>query len=725
MNGLRTEPPHRERADVVVLGAGVAGTAAAVHLRRAGLRVVCVEPAAFPHDKVGESLDWSSPDLLEDLGLSRERLIAEEAATFKHGIAVMVPGYEPSISQPPDWWGAPPLRFEQITLHVDRLAMDRRLHALAAELGVEVVQDRAREVVVDGERVVAVETAGGRRLEATWFVDATGRGARLFARHFGIERRDYGREKVSLWCYFDTPCQVERTTIYVADARSDYLAWIWEIPITPSRTSVGVVIDADEVRRRRQHGRSTAEVLRDLLLPFPRFAPLLGNGGPQDVRATGYRCFVHENACGPNWLIAGEAALLVDALTGNGVTAGLRHAAEGAQLILEARERGFLTPRQRRVYNARVRRLGHMFNHAIETAVYEPPIRRGLGFAAAQVIYIMCAFILNALYTRLRPGKRRSMLAFDLLMRLGWVWIECWTVVGRLADAARGSRRALPAATARAAPRRPDPTVNGRSSLAYACTGSGPPVLFVHGYPTSRRLWDPVVADLASRFTCIAVDLPGLGESPPLEGRPDADVTAGELERLRLDLGFEAWSVVGHDAGAVAAVHYAASHPQRTTHLALLSPPIFPELRPPWVFRMLRRRLVGELAAPLALPLFWRALPRMLHRRGPVVDAAVADFRRPLQGRAGARRLLWLARWGEPREVLARTDALLPALDVSTLVLHGRRDRTVPASFAERAAAAVRGARLQFLDGGHFLPLDAPEAVGGELASFLDGRPAS
>ncbi len=50
--------------DVVVVGAGLAGLAITILLRKAGLTVLCVEPERFPHARVGESLDWSAPGLL-------------------------------------------------------------------------------------------------------------------------------------------------------------------------------------------------------------------------------------------------------------------------------------------------------------------------------------------------------------------------------------------------------------------------------------------------------------------------------------------------------------------------------------------------------------------------------------------------------------------------------------------------------------------------------------
>ena len=249
-------------------------------------------------------------------------------------------------------------------------------------------------------------------------------------------------------------------------------------------------------------------------------------------------------------------------------------------------------------------------------------------------------------------------------------------------------------------------------------------MLFLHGYPTSGRLWDLVVERLACRFTCIAVDLPGLGGSPPLPGPPDPARMAQEVELLRADLALPSWCVVGHDAGAVVAVHYTVHHPERVARLALLSPPLFPELRPPWIFRLLRMRGIGNVAAPLVVLALWKGgLRSMLDRPTPAFDGILEDFRRPFRGRSGARRLLWLVRWGDPEEVLGQTAALLPRITLPTLVLQGRRDSAVPQSFAQRAAAAIPGARAVYLDAGHFLPLDAPEDLCGELAPFLAGAP--
>jgi len=72
-----------DQIEVTVIGGGLAGLAASIHLVRAGLRVLCIKDQIADAQPVGESLDWSAPELLADLGLPMQRLIGEGLATWK------------------------------------------------------------------------------------------------------------------------------------------------------------------------------------------------------------------------------------------------------------------------------------------------------------------------------------------------------------------------------------------------------------------------------------------------------------------------------------------------------------------------------------------------------------------------------------------------------------------------------------------------------------------
>ncbi|MGD0227979.1 MAG: alpha/beta hydrolase [Terriglobia bacterium] len=259
------------------------------------------------------------------------------------------------------------------------------------------------------------------------------------------------------------------------------------------------------------------------------------------------------------------------------------------------------------------------------------------------------------------------------------------------------------------------------STMNYWVRGSGPPILFIHGIPTAGRLWDFVVERLQDRYTCVVVDLPGFGASPPLhDGSRDPRRLAEEMDILRQDLGFASWDVAGHDAGATIAVHLATAYPERTRRLALLSPPVFPEFKPPWFFHLLRTPVGGDLLAPVMVLLIWNGgIQSIIERQDPRLPEILESFRKPFRGWAGARRLTWLVRWGSPGEVLGRTAALLCKISAPTLILHGERDGAIPKSFAQRASETIPVAQVQFFDTGHFLPLNIPETLADLLGTFF------
>jgi pimeloyl-ACP methyl ester carboxylesterase len=246
--------------------------------------------------------------------------------------------------------------------------------------------------------------------------------------------------------------------------------------------------------------------------------------------------------------------------------------------------------------------------------------------------------------------------------------------------------------------------------------------------PTSSSLWNGVMRRLCSRFSCFAVDLPGMGQTPSAPYGPDyLRSLADQLDELRQEHGVEKWHVVGHDAGSVVAVHYARYYGEHVDHLALLSPSLFPELRPYHLLRALRQPLLGELCAPLVQFAFWKiAMQRALASEtaaDPDAASALQSFYAPFTGLFGSWQFMRLLRWGAPADLLADVPHFLPRLAMPALVIHGRRDPAIPESFARRASTLLPNARLLTLDSGHFLPLNQPAAVANSLASFFAAYP--
>ena len=84
------------------------------------------------------------------------------------------------------------------------------------------------------------------------------------------------------------------------------------------------------------------------------------------------------------------------------------------------------------VYNTNVRRMGHAYNHSIETVIYNWPVRRGLGAIVAVKVYTLFGYTINALYSKFRPQGWRAMALFGLLLAGVWLWMESWSLLGRL-----------------------------------------------------------------------------------------------------------------------------------------------------------------------------------------------------------------------------------------------------------------------------------------------------
>ena len=106
--------------------------------------------------------------------------------------------------------------------------------------------------------------------------------------------------------------------------------------------------------------------------------------------------------------------------------------------------------------------------------------------------------------------------------------------------------------------------------LHYLMAGHGPAVILLHGYTQTSRMWRPIMPLLAGRFTVIAPDLPGIGDSEvPVDGL-DMKTAAIRIRMLARSLGIEKARVVGHDIGLMVAYAYAAQFPAEVEKLALM-----------------------------------------------------------------------------------------------------------------------------------------------------------
>src|SRR2546425_8902511 len=106
--------------------------------------------------------------------------------------------------------------------------------------------------------------------------------------------------------------------------------------------------------------------------------------------------------------------------------------------------------------------------------------------------------------------------------------------------------------------------------LHYMTAGHGTPLILFHGYAETSLMWKPIIPVLAERFTVIAPDLPGIGDSDiPADGL-DMKSAAIRLHDLAKSLGVQKAEVVGHDIGLMVVYAYAAQFPTEVTKLVLM-----------------------------------------------------------------------------------------------------------------------------------------------------------
>lgn len=112
-------------------------------------------------------------------------------------------------------------------------------------------------------------------------------------------------------------------------------------------------------------------------------------------------------------------------------------------------------------------------------------------------------------------------------------------------------------------------TVDG-AKLHYLTAGHGAPLILMHGYAETSLMWRPIIPVLAERFTVIAPDLPGIGDSDIPSNGLDMKNAAIRIHGLAKSLGVQKAEVVGHDIGLMVAYAYAAQFPTEVTKLVLM-----------------------------------------------------------------------------------------------------------------------------------------------------------
>ena len=273
-----------------------------------------------------------------------------------------------------------------------------------------------------------------------------------------------------------------------------------------------------------------------------------------------------------------------------------------------------------------------------------------------------------------------------------------------------------------------------QGEIAYLETGdaSAPPVLLVHGIPTSSYLWREVLRFLGPSFHCYAPDLMGLGDT---RVDPDADLfhmeaQAEMLAELMTALGHETFALVCHDQGGAAAQLLVGQHPNRITAFVITNCVCYDNWPVPAVRRlqaMARLPLLPRLAARLGLfhlvetrtPL--SAFRRGMYRPRRLSDEAINEYLRPLTESCESRaRFFKFLMAGSPIYTMRAVDGLR-RFEKPTLVLWGADDHYLSPSWGKKLCEQIPGAeRMELIPFcGHFWQEERPAEFASHMLAFL------
>ena len=273
------------------------------------------------------------------------------------------------------------------------------------------------------------------------------------------------------------------------------------------------------------------------------------------------------------------------------------------------------------------------------------------------------------------------------------------------------------------------------SQIFYQEAGTGTPLVFLHGNPSSSHLWRNVLPRIGAPGRCLAPDLIGMGSS----GKPDIAYSFADHARY-LDAWFDGLALdgvvlVGHDWGGALAFDWAARHPGRARGVAFLETIVRPMSWDEYPaaarsrFQAFRTPNVGETMVLDENVFIEQALRATV--LNALSDEDMDAYRKPYPTRDSRRPLLQWPRSmpldGEPADVVARIDAydrwLADSADVPKLLLTFDTSPTLIIGGAMAAWCADNVASLEVEHcgpAGHLAPEDQPEAIAAAIVRWAD-----
>lgn len=316
--------------DVAIIGGGPAGSTAATMLARQGHKVLVLEREKFPRFHIGESLLPHSMEAFERLGVKAEM---DKRFVHKYGAEISTACGANTVK----------IFFQKglkpchaYAYQVTRSEFDKLLLDNSIKNGAEVHQETFVEHLDFGADEIGLtlkDANGTQKVRARYLLDCSGRNA-VVGQYFKLKRNYETLKKFSVFAHYENVARDEgKEGGFIRIIRA-HDRWYWMIPLTPTKMSIGFVMDIADFKEAK---KSPEVALEESLREYPTIWNRMTNATRvTEVHSASDYSYRNTSLIGDRWMLAGDAAGFIDPVFSTGVFLGIRSGEEAAEALHEA-----------------------------------------------------------------------------------------------------------------------------------------------------------------------------------------------------------------------------------------------------------------------------------------------------------------------------------------------------------------------------------------------------